>query len=327
MRRRDFLKLLGSGTVAWRPLSTQAQQSKPSLIALFNFQSAETLTKNYEAFRAGLRQLGYVDGRDIRFEYRHADGHIDRLPGLAEELVKLNPRVIVSASRPTHFALQKATTTIPIVMATGADPVGLGLVQSLSHPGGNITGLATSAEVLAPEQFDVVRELLPRVTRVAVLVNVNNPLHVPQLQEIEAAAAKASITVVRFNFHVPHEFEQAFTEFESAKIHALLVPPDATFATHRERIIKLAARARLPAIYGNRIWVDAGGLLSYGPDPTESYRRSAVFVDKILKGANPADLPVEQPTKIELAINLKTAKALGLTVPPSLLAHADEVIE
>ena len=326
MRRREFLKLLG-GAAPWWPISVQAQQTKPPLIAILNAQSAEGVTEFYEAFRATLHQLGYVEGHNIRFEYRYADGFIDRLPTLAEELVRLNPRVIVSAPLPAHLALRKATTTIPIVMANGADPVGFGLAQSLSHPGGNITGLANFAEELASKQLDVARELFPRLTRIGALVNVENPLHVPQWRETETAAAHASISVVRFDFHGPDDFERAFTEFERAKVDALLVPPDTTFATHRERIAKLAANRRLPAIYGSRIWVNAGGLLSYGPNPIESYRRSAIFVDKILKGANPADLPIEQPTKIELVINVKAAKALGLAIPPSLLARADEVIE
>jgi putative ABC transport system substrate-binding protein len=216
---------------------------------------------------------------------------------------------------------------IPIVMATGADPVGFGLVQSLSHPGGNVTGLANFAEELASKQLDVIRELLPQLSRVAALINVGNPLHVPQLREIRAAAAKASLALVHFEYRVPEDFERAFTEFVGAKADAVLIPPDTTFSSNVLRIAELAARARLPATYGDRRAVESGGLLSYGPNVVENYRRSAIYVDKILKGAKPADLPVEQPTKIELVINLKTAGALGLTVPPSLLIRADEVIE
>jgi putative tryptophan/tyrosine transport system substrate-binding protein len=274
-----------------------------------------------------LRQLGYVEGRNIRFEYRYADGFLDRLPRLAEELVRLNPRVIVSAPMPANLAAHKATATIPIVMANGADPVGFGLVESLSHPGGNITGLTNFAEELASKQLDVIRELLPRLTRIAALVNVENPLHVPQWQQTEAAAARATVDLVRFDFHVPDDLERAFAEFVRAKSDALLIPPDTTFVSHRLRIVELAAKAHLPAIYANRLWADVGGLLSYGPNPVENYRRSAIYVDKILKGAKPADLPIEQPTKIELVINLKTAKALDLAIPPTLLARADEVIE
>jgi putative ABC transport system substrate-binding protein len=285
------------------------------------------MAKNLEALRSGLRDLGYVEGRNIRFEYRYADGFIDRLPGLAAEMVRLNPKVIVSSPLPANLALRRATSTIPIVMASGADPVGFGLAQSLSHPDGNITGLTNFAEELASKQLDFIRELLPGLARVGVLLNVENPLHVPQWQKTQAAAADASVALVRFDFRVTDDLERAFAQFVQEKVEAVLVPPDTTFLTHRERITGLAAKSRLPAIYFNRPYVEAGGLVSYGPDSLENFRRAAVFVDKILKGANPADLPIERPTKIEFIINLKAAKALGITIPPSVLARADEVIE
>jgi putative ABC transport system substrate-binding protein len=325
MRRREFIRLMGA-TAGW-PLSAWGQQSSPPLVGVLNAASAKSTASSYEAFRAALRQLGYIEERNIRFDYRYADGFLDRLPALAEELVRLNPRVIVSGPLPASLAVRKATAMIPIVMATGADPVGFGLVQSLSHPGGNVTGLANFAEELASKQLDVIRELLPQLSRVAALINVGNPLHVPQLREIRAAAAKASLALVHFEYRVPEDFERAFTEFVGAKVDAVLIPPDTTFSSNVLRIAELAARARLPATYGDRRAVESGGLLSYGPNVVENYRRSAIYVDKILKGAKPADLPVEQPTKIELVINLKTAGALGLTVPPSLLIRADEVIE
>jgi putative ABC transport system substrate-binding protein len=325
MRRREFIRLMGA-TAGW-PLSAWGQQSSPPLVGVLNAASAKSTASSYEAFRAALRQLGYIEERNIRFDYRYADGFLDRLPALAEELVRLNPRVIVSGPLPASLAVRKATAMIPIVMATGADPVGFGLVQSLSHPGGNVTGLANFAEELASKQLDVIRELLPQLSRVAALINVGNPLHVPQLREIRAAAAKASLALVHFEYRVPEDFERAFTEFVGAKADAVLIPPDTTFSSNVLRIAELAARARLPATYGDRRAVESGGLLSYGPNVVENYRRSAIYVDKILKGAKPAELPVEQPTKIELVINLKTAKALGLTVPPTLLARADEVIE
>jgi len=242
-------------------------------------------------------------------------------------MIRLNPAIIVSAPVPANMAVHQATKTIPIVMSTGADPVGFGLVQSLSHPGGNVTGLTNFAEALASKQLDLMRELRPGLTRVAVLVNVENPLHVPQWRETQDAAAQASIALVPYEFHKPGDFEAAFTAFVQAKAEALLVPPDTTFASYRARIAELAVKARLPAIFANRLSAEAGGLLSYGPDPVENYRHAAVYVDKILKGAKPADLPVERPTRIELVINLKTAKAIGLDVPPALLARADEVIE
>jgi putative tryptophan/tyrosine transport system substrate-binding protein len=323
MRRRRFITFLG-GAAMFTPLSAWAQQPQPPLVGVLNAASAESNVASYEAFRALLRQLGYVEGRNIRFEYRYADGFLDRLPALAEELVRLNPSVIVSGPLPASLAARKATATIPIVMATGADPVGFGLVQSLAHPGGNVTGISNFAEELASKQLDVIRELLPGLSRVAALINVTNTLHVPQWREIQAAAAKASLTLVHFEFREPADLERAFAEFASAKAEALLVPPDTTFSSNRARIAELAAKTRLPAIYGDRRAVDSGGLLSYGPNVAENYRRSAVYVDKILRGARPADLPVEQPTKIELVINLKTAKALGLAIRPGLIERADD---
>jgi putative ABC transport system substrate-binding protein len=239
----------------------------------------------------------------------------------------LQPSIIVSGPLPANLAASKATTTIPIVMANGADPVSFGLVQSLSQPGGNVTGLTNFAEDLASKQIDIMRELLPHLARVGALINVENPLHVPQWREIQTAAAKASLALVHHDYRVPDDLERAFDNFTREKVEAILVPPDVTFATQRVRIAGLAAKARLPTIYFQRESVVAGGLVSYGPDIVEMYRHAADFVDKILKGAKPGGLPIERPTKIELAINLKTAKALGLTVPPTLLARADEVIE
>jgi len=235
--------------------------------------------------------------------------------------------VIVSAPVPANLAVSKATSTIPIVMANGADPVSFGLVQSLSHPGGNVTGLTNFAEGLASKQIDIMRELLPHLARVGALINVDNPLHVPQWRETQAAAANASLALLHFDYRVPDDLERAFDYFTREKVEAVLVPPDVTFAAQRVRIAGLAANARLPTIYFLRESVVDGGLLSYGPNIVEMYRRAAVFVDKILKGAKPGELPVERPTKIELVINLKTAKALGLSIPSTLLARADEVID
>ena len=330
MQRREFITLLGGAAAAssnlW-PLVARAQQPAIPLVGIINAGSAASTANGYEAFRSDLRKLGYVEGRNIRYEYRFADGFLDRLPRLAEELVRLNPTVIVSAPVPANIAVHKATKTIPIVMSTGADPVGFGLVQSLSHPGGNVTGLTNFAEALAAKQLDLMRELRPGLTRVAVLVNVENPLHVPQWRETQDAAARASIALVPYEFHKPDDFEPAFAAFVQAKAEALLVPPDTTFANHRKQITALAAKAKLPSIYFSRQYIEEGGLMSYGPNTVENYRHAAVYVDKILKGAKPADLPIERPTKIELVINLKTAKELGVEIPPILLARADEVIE
>jgi putative ABC transport system substrate-binding protein len=246
---------------------------------------------------------------------------------LATDLVRLNPRVIVSAPLPAHLAARRATSVIPIVMATGADPVGFGLVDSLSHPGGNVTGLANFAEILAPKQIDLLREMVPYVARFGLLVNVTNPLHVPQLRETKIAAEAAGIILVPVEVSGPDKLEAAFDTLQRERVEALLVSPDVSFYSRRRQIAELAATTRLPAIYGYRHHVEEGGLMSYGPDIPDQYRRAAIYVDKILKGTRPADLPVEQPTKFELVINLKAARALGLTVPPMLLARADEVIE
>jgi len=327
MKRREFITLAAGAAAAMSSKPLSAQQVPLVVIGVLHANSEAVTSKQLGAFKAALRQLGYVEGRNIRFEHRFADGYLDRLPDLAAELVQVNPRLIVSAPVPANLAARKATSTIPIVMADGADPVGFGLVQSLSRPGGNVTGLTNFAEDLASKQLDVMRELLPHLERVAVLINIPNPLHLPQWRETQSAAARAAVALVPFEIHSPDQLPQAFTAFTQARAEALLVPPDATFGTHRQRIAELATAARLPAIFFSRASVEDGGLMSYGPDPEENYRRAAIFVDKILKGAKPADLPVERPTKFELAINLKTAKALGITVPPTLLARADEVIE
>jgi putative ABC transport system substrate-binding protein len=233
----------------------------------------------------------------------------------------------VSGPLPANQALQKATSTIPIVMGTGADPVGFGLVKSLARPGGNITGVSNFADELASKQLDVMRELLPRLASVGVLINVTNPLHVPQWRETQAAAQKAGITLVPVEIRDTSKLEAAFALFARERVDAVLVPPDTTFNTNHARIAGLAGAARLPAIYFNRTQAENGGLISYGPDIRDGYRRAATYVDKILKGAKPTDMPVEQPTRIELVINMKVAKALGLTVPSTLLARADAVIE
>ena len=326
MRRREFMTLIGGAAAAW-PLGVSAQQAAIPVIGFLLAGSAASLERNLKAFREGMQQLDYAEGSNIHFEYRFAEGYLDRLPNLAVELVRLKPDIIVSAPISAHLAAKHATSTIPIVMATGADPVGYGLVMSLSHPGGNVTGLANFAEMLASKQIDLLRELIPHLSRLAVLVNVTNPLHVRQLGETKAAAAAAGIGLVPVEIQGPDELASAFSRLTPARVEALAVPPDTVLFTLRKRIAELAAGAHLPAIYGFREHVEDGGLISYGDDLRDSYRRAAFYVDKILKGAKPADLPIEQPTKIELVINIKTAKALGIAVPPPLLARADEVIE
>jgi putative tryptophan/tyrosine transport system substrate-binding protein len=325
MRRRDFIAGLG-GAAAW-PLVARAQQASTPLVGILLTSSAAATAPLLDAFRSGMLELGYVEGSNIRYEYRFADGHLNRLADLAIDLVRLKPDVIVSAPLPSHIALRQATSTIPIVMANGADPVGFGLVTSLSHPGGNVTGLANFAEVLAAKQIDLLRELIPRLSRLGALVNIMNPLHVPQLRETKAAAVASGIDLMPVEIRSSDELGPAFDALVKERVEALAVPPDTVFNNFRGRIAELAAAKGMPAIYGFREHVDDGGLMSYGPDNRGNYRRAATYVDKILKGANPGDLPIEQPTKFELVINLKAAKALGLEIPPSLLARADEVIE
>jgi putative ABC transport system substrate-binding protein len=260
MKRRQFITLLG-GAAAW-PLAARAQQSSPALIGFLNAGAATTLKREIDAFRDGLRNLGYIEGRRVRFEYRFADGDLDKLPALAEELVRLNPNIIVSSPVPANLAIAKATSTIPIVMAWGADPVGFGLVKSLSHPGGNVTGLTNFAEELASKQIDLMRELLPGLARLAALVNVANPLHVPQWRETQAAAAQAAIALVPFELRSADQLEEAFARFARERADALLVPPDVTFTTHRRRIANLALAARLPTIFFIRQSAEDGALIS-----------------------------------------------------------------
>ena len=325
MRRREFIAAVG-GAVTW-PLAARAQQAPVPLVGILLVSTAAANARLLDAFRSGMQELGYVEGRNIRYEYRFADGYLDRLPDLAIDLVRLKPDVIVSAPLPSHMALHQATSTIPIVMANGADPVGFGLVTSLAHPGGNVTGLANFAEVLAAKQIDLLRELIPRLSRLGALINVTNPLHVPQLRETKAAAVASGIHLMPLEIRSPDELGPAFEALVKDHVEALAVPPDTVFNNFRGRIAELAATMRMPAIYGFREHVEDGGLMSYGPDNRGNYRRAATYIDKILKGANPGDLPIEQPTKFELVINLKAAKGLGLEIPPTLLARADEVIE
>jgi putative tryptophan/tyrosine transport system substrate-binding protein len=281
-----------------------------------------------EAFRQGLREQGWVEGQTIAIEFRWAEGELERLPDLAAELVRLKVDVIVtSGGTPVSLAVKQATDTIPIVMTVGADPVGTGLVASLARPGGNITGLTLFTPELEGKRLELLKELVPGISRVAVLANPVNPATARMVRETEVAAQALSIPLQPLEVRDPGEFEGAFAAMTSAKADALIVLPDPMLTAQRTRIVELAAKHRLPAMYGFREDADAGGLMAYATDYPDLLRRAAAFVDKILKGAKPADLPVEQATKFELIINLKTAKALGLTISPLLLFQADEVIQ
>jgi putative ABC transport system substrate-binding protein len=308
------------------PLAARAQQppAKTARIGLLFFVPTPPLD---EAFRQGLRELGYIEGQNIAIEYRSAEGKSERLPGLAAELVRLKVDVIVAASPPATEAAKRATSTIPIVFTVSGDPVAEGLVTSLARPGGNITGLATISPELVGKQLEMLKGVAPKVTRVAVLQNPSTGLHPVALRQAEDAARALGVQLQILEARTPSEIDAAFAAMRSQRAGGVLVLRDAMFRTQRAQIVALAAKSRLPAVYGFREQAEAGGLMAYGASVPQLFRRAATYVDKILKGAKPANLPVEQPTKFELVINLKTAKALGLTIPPSLLGQADQVIQ
>jgi putative ABC transport system substrate-binding protein len=279
-----------------------------------------------EAFRQGLRELGYVEGQNIAIEHRAAEWKYERLPGLAAELVRLKVDVIVAASPPATEAAKQATRTIPIVFTVAGDPVAEGFVASLARPGGNLTGLATISPELVGKQLEI-KAVAPKVSRVAVLQNPDQPSHASAVRQAEDAARALGVQLQVLKARTPSEIEAAFAAMSSQRAGGVLVLRDAVFRAQRAQIVALAAKSRLPAVYGLKEEAEAGGLVAYGASVPQNFRRAATYVDKILKGTKPADLPVEQPTKFELVINLKTAKALGLTIPPSLLSRADQVID
>ncbi len=312
------------------PLTAEAQQTRN--VRTIGFlgppPSAGGLV---QAFQQGLRDLGYVEGQNIRIEYRYTDvalqGHTELFPRLAAELVRLKPDVLVVSVTEAALAAKNATSTIPIVMVSVPDPVAAGLVSSLARPGGNVTGLSRQTRDLIGKSFQLLKEALPETARVDLLANPTDPLHSAMVADAKEAAKSLGVQLKIVEAGTPAEIEGAFSTMHADRAGALLVVGGAGFYLNRARIADLALRGRLPSVFQNREFVEAGGLLSYAPSTVANYRRAATYVDKILKGAKPADLPVEQPTKFELVINLKTAKALGLTIPPSLLARADEAIQ
>jgi len=330
MNRRSFVGTLGLGLLA-APLAANAQQvgQKVPHIGILTLQkfSDPNLPDFWGAFRQGLRDLGYVEGRNITLEYRSAEGKLERLSDLAAELVRLNVDIIISASTPATAAAKKATTTIPIIMESVADPIGAGFVASLAQPRTNLTGFSLMSVDLGAKRLELLKALIPKVSRVAVLWNPTNPAQKLMLPEAEGAARALGLTLQPVGLVDPGGLEGAFETIIKGQAHAVMVFEDALTVSNRRRIVELAGRHRLPAMYGLKYFVEADGLISYGPNQFEQFRRAAGYVDKILKGTKPADLPVEQPTKFELVINLKTAKTLGLTIPPSLLQRADQVID
>ena len=325
--RRAFIGTL-AGTLLATPLAADAQQAtKVSRIGFLASGAAAGTAPRLEAFRQGLRDLGYVEGRNIAIEYRWAEGKVERLPAFAVELLGLKVDVIVAVSTPDALAARKATRTIPIVFVTAGDPVDSGLVAGIARPGGNVTGLSLLAPEIVARQLQTLKEAVPKASRVAVLSNSANPNTPLLVKETEAAARSLGVRLQLLGVRGDDAFDSAFSAVTKERPDALFVLFDPLLFLHRTRIVEFANKNRLPAMYAHREFAEVGGLMAYGADLRDNYRRAAIYVDKILKGAKPADLPVEQPTKFELVINLKTAKALGLTIPPSLLQRADEVIQ
>ena len=279
------------------------------------------------AFKQGLRELGYIEGKNLTLHLRYADGKAQLLAGLAEDLVRLNVDVIVSSDTPSTLAAQRATRVIPIVIGTSTDPVGSGLVASLAHPGGNTTGLSNMASDISPKRLEMLIALIPRLSRVAVLLNPKNPATRLELNSLEKANQRVGLKLLALEVETPDQIERAFAVIAKQRTEGVVIPNDPLFTQQWNQLAELALKHRVPSLCSNRLGADAGLLMSYGQDLVENYRRAATYVDKIIKGAKPADLPVEQPTKIELVINMKTAKALGITIPESIRVRADRVIE
>src|SRR5215831_12878959 len=323
--RRQLLVALG-GATAW-PLAARAQQ--PGKLPTIGFMGQTTRSAAGEwtaAFVQRLRELGWIDGRNVAIEYRWGEGRSERFAEIAAEFVQLKVDVIVTSGTPQVLAAKQATSVIPIVFATTGDPVGTGLVTSLARPGGNVTGLSNQLRDLAGKRLELLREVVPNLRRLAMIVNVDNPAAVLDVGEVQAAARMLGLEVVTPEIRRAEDIAPAFKALEG-RAQALYVTPDALVITNRARIQTLAMGLRLPTMHGSRDYVEAGGLMSYGPNYPDLFRRAAEYVDKILRGAKPGDIPVEQPTKFDLVINLITAQALGLEIPPTLLARADEVIE
>jgi putative ABC transport system substrate-binding protein len=325
MKRREFITLLGGAASGW-PLAARAQQpSKVYRIGVLEQTSAAIHDAYFDAFRQGLHEHGFVEGQNLLIEYRSADDRAERYPALAAELVGLNVDLILTRGTPAALAAKNATTTIPVVMAAIGDP--LGIVGGLARPGGNVTGLSAFNSELEAKRVELIRAVVPGLRGIGALYNLGNPIFALRFKELEKVAELLGIDAHLHDVRKSEDLAAAFNTASKRRIDALVVSADGTLQANRKRIAELAMIHRLPAIYTSREFIDVGGLISYGASYRDLYRRAATYVVKILKGTKPADLPVEQPTKFEMVINLKTAKALGLEVPPMLLALADEVIE
>jgi ABC-type uncharacterized transport system substrate-binding protein len=325
-RRRFLLTSLAGGFAA--PLAAAAQQGKVYRIG-FLFYGSPGPSAEVDAFRQGLRELGYIEGQNVTIEYRFASGQVGRLPELATELARLKVDVIVTPGTPQSLAAKQATSTIPIVFTVVADPVGAGLMGNFARPGGNITGLSSISAQLGGKRLEFLKEVVPKASRLAVLYNPSDRANVLVLRELQESALALGLTAHPLEVRGPGEFEGAFAAMTRERTHALFVAAGVLTLEHRNRkaLVDLVTKSRIPAMWGHRQFVEAGGLMSYAVNFYDQLRRAAIYVDKILKGAKPGDLPVEQPTRYELVINLTAAKALGITIPTSLLARADQVIE
>jgi putative ABC transport system substrate-binding protein len=325
MRRREFITLLGGVAVTW-PLAANAQSKTPRIGFMGN--STAALEANLvDAFREGLREHGYEEGRNIVIEYRWADGKYERFPALVAELIAANVEVIVTAGTPAALAMKKATTTVPLVMVAVGDPVGTGLVPSLARPGANLTGLSSVAPDLEGKRLQLLREVVPALSHVAMFINSLNPFHVSSMRQARAAAQTMGIKLQLHDIRKSEDLDDAFAAIRKERPDAVLILADRVFLHNRERMIDFTKEQRLPNVNAYKELVEVGGLMSYGPSYEDMHKRAAIYVDKILKGAKPADLPIEQPSKFTFIVNLKAAKALGVTVPSQLLGLADELID
>jgi putative ABC transport system substrate-binding protein len=329
MRRRDFITGLGGAMAATivSPLPLAAQRGKVWRVGVLETVSPALNAANFDALRKGLRERGYVEGQNLVFEYRSADGRPEQFPELAAELVRLAVDVIVTRGTPAVRAAKNATATIPVVMAASGDPLGAGVIAGLARPGGNVTGLSALNPELTGKRLELLREAVAGSARIAFLSNLDNPAARSAWEETRSASRSLGIEPLLLDVRKSPDMERAFAAAVAQHADALYVGNDAVMQANRRAVVELAARHRLPAMYQERSFVDAGGLMTYGPSLPDLYRRAATYVDKIFKGARPADLPVEQPTKFELIVNLKTAKALGLAIPEMFLMRADQVIE
>jgi putative ABC transport system substrate-binding protein len=327
MRRRDFITLVGGAAIGW-PLPARAQQPAMPVIGFLSAASAAATPQNAAALREGLADAGFVEGKDVAVEFRFADQHLERLPRLAIDLVRRQVAVIVTGGGDVPAMIAKgATSTIPIVFVTGFDPVKSGLVASLNRPGGNVTGATVIAGQLSEKRLELLRDLVPTARHIAVLINQDNPNAETDAPDLEAAARTLGIQIEFLEASDEREVDRAFVSLAQLKADALLLDPDPLFTTLRQKIVALAEQQSVPAVYYSRDYTGVGGLVSYGASFAGAYRQAGTYAGRIIKGEKPADLPVVQPAKFELVINLKSAKALGLTIPGAVLARADEVIE